>query len=125
MQGQQRASQVRLGPGHGGVSSAVGATRLPLSSGPSPWSLPPAPGLTPSFLWGEAGGRGCRAPVCLWVPDVEGPFPGWSSVPPSFVSFFCLLYFVLPLFEDNGLLFWVPYVLCRHSEVVLWNLLSV
>ena len=28
-------------------------------------------------------------------------------------------------FEDNGLLFWVPDVLCRYSEVVLWNLLSV
>ena len=28
-------------------------------------------------------------------------------------------------FKDNGLLFWVPDVLCRHSEVVLWNLLSV
>ena len=28
-------------------------------------------------------------------------------------------------FEDNGLLFWVPDVLCQHSEVVLWNLLSV
>ena len=28
-------------------------------------------------------------------------------------------------FEDNGLLFWVPDVLCWHSEVVLWNLLSV
>ena len=27
--------------------------------------------------------------------------------------------------EDNGLLFWVPDVLCQHSEVVLWNLLSV
>ena len=39
--------------------------------------------------------------------------------------FFCLLYFFLPLFEDNGLLFWVPDVLCQHSEVVLWNLLSV
>ena len=24
-------------------------------------------------------------------------------------------------FEDNGLLFWVPDVLCQHSEVVLWN----
>ena len=29
------------------------------------------------------------------------------------------------LFEDNGLPFWVPEVLCRHSEVVLWNLLSI
>ena len=27
--------------------------------------------------------------------------------------------------EDNGLLFWLTNVLCRHSEVVLWNLLSV
>ena len=37
---------------------------------------------------------------------------------------FYLLYFVLPPFEDNGLLFWVPDVLCQHSEVVLWNLLG-
>ena len=28
-------------------------------------------------------------------------------------------------FEDNGMLFWVPDVLCQHSEVVSWNLLSV
>ena len=28
-------------------------------------------------------------------------------------------------FEENGLPFWVPGVLCQHSEVVLWNLLSV
>ena len=28
-------------------------------------------------------------------------------------------------FENNGLLFWVPGILCHHSEVVLWNLLSV
>ena len=27
-------------------------------------------------------------------------------------------------FEDNGLIFWVPDVLCQSSEVVLWNLLS-
>ena len=38
---------------------------------------------------------------------------------------FYLLYFFLPSFEDNGLLFWVPDVLCQHSEVVLWKLLSV
>ena len=31
----------------------------------------------------------------------------------------CLLYFFPPPFKDNGLLFWVPDVLCRHSEVVL------
>ena len=40
------------------------------------------------------------------------------------LSLFYLLYFFLPPFEDNGLLFWVPDVLCQHSEVVLWNLLS-
>ena len=51
------------------------------------------------------------------------PFPGWSSLPTSFVSFFRLLYFFLPVFEDNDLLFWVPDVLCQHSEVVLCNLL--
>ena len=53
------------------------------------------------------------------------PFLGWSSLPTSFVSFFCLLYFFLPPFQDNGLLFWVLDVLCWHSEVVLGNLLSV
>ena len=30
------------------------------------------------------------------------PFPGQNSVPPSFVSFFCLLYFFLPPFKDLG-----------------------
>ena len=28
-------------------------------------------------------------------------------------------------FKDNGLPFWVPDVLCQHSEVVLWNVLGV
>ena len=45
--------------------------------------------------------------------------------PYLFYLSFYLLYFVLPPFEDNGLPFWVPDVLCQHSEVVLWNLLSV
>ena len=46
---------------------------------------------------------------------------------PSFplLSLFLSFIFFLPPFEDNGLPFWVPDVLCRHSEVVLWNLLSV
>ena len=29
------------------------------------------------------------------------------------------------VFENNGLLFWLPVVLCQPSEVVLWSLLSV
>ena len=46
------------------------------------------------------------------VPVMELP-------PYLFCLFFHLLYFLLPVFEDNDLLFWVPDVLCQHSEVVL------
>ena len=52
------------------------------------------------------------------------PFLGWSSIPTSFVSLLSFFFF-LPTFEDNELLFWVPDVICWHSVVVLWNLLSV
>ena len=45
--------------------------------------------------------------------------------PYLFCLSFYLLYFALPPFKDNRLPFWVPDVLCRHSEVVLRNLLSV
>ena len=41
-----------------------------------------------------------------------------------FYHCFCFLYFVLPPFEEFGLPFWVPCVLCQSSEVVLWKLLS-
>ena len=52
--------------------------------------------------------------------------PSWTDLRSYlFCLSFYLLYFFLPPFEDNGLLFWVPDVLSRHSEVVLWNLLSV
>ena len=58
-------------------------------------------------------------------------FPGRDFLPsmelPPYLLclFFHLLYFFLPVFEDNDLLFWVPDVLCQHSEVVLYNLLSI
>ena len=45
--------------------------------------------------------------------------------PYLFCLSFYLLYFVLPSSEDNSVHFWVPHVFCQHSEVVLWNLLSV
>ena len=48
------------------------------------------------------------------------PFP-MDLRPCLFCLSFYLLYFFLPPLEDNGLLFWVPDVLCQHSEVVLWN----
>ena len=53
-------------------------------------------------------------------------FPSWDGdlSLPLLSLFLSFIFFLLP-FEDNGLLFWVPDVLCRHSEVVLWNLLSV
>ena len=69
---------------------------------------------------------GVWKPLFLRVSSWDGiPFPGWSSLPTSFVSFFVLLYFFLLVLEANDLLFWVPDVLCQHSEVVLWNLLSI
>ena len=52
--------------------------------------------------------------------------PSWDGAPSlPLLSLFLSIIFVLPPFEDNRLLFWVPDVLCRHSEVVLWNLLDV
>ena len=68
---------------------------------------------------------------CLETSLLKIPFPGQASLPrrelpPHLLCLsFPLLYFFLPVFEDNGLLFWLPYVLCQHLEVVLWSLLSV
>ena len=85
-------------------------------------------------------GDGWRAGKQPLTYELFKPKPQWTSkhtkshclsqihslvLPLSlFCLFFCLLYFFLLPFEDNGLLFWVPDVLCRHSEV-LWNLLGV
>ena len=52
------------------------------------------------------------------------PFQDGAPSLPLCLSF-CLLYFSLPPFKDNGLLFWMPDVLCQHSEFILWDLLSV
>ena len=69
---------------------------------------------------------GVWKPLFLRFPSWDRlPFLGQSSLPTSFVSFFVLLYFFLPVFEANDLLCWVPDVLCQHSEVVLWSLLSI
>ena len=46
-------------------------------------------------------------------------FPSWDRAPSlPLLSLFLSFIFFLPPFEDNGLLFWVPDVLCQHSEVV-------
>ena len=47
---------------------------------------------------------------CLETSLLKIPFLGWAS---------------LPVFEDNGLLFWLPDVLCQPTEVVLWSLFRV
>ena len=43
---------------------------------------------------------------------------------PLFSLFLSFIFFPTS-FQRVGLLFWVPDVLCQHSEVVLWNLLDV
>ena len=77
--------------------------------------------MLPSVLLRLATDSAVRVFPGVWKPL----FPGMELRPYLFCPFFCRLYFFLPPFEDNGLLFWVPDVLCQHSEVVLWNLLSV
>ena len=77
----------------------------------------------------DSAGRvfpGVWKPLFLKFPSRDRPpFLGRSSLPTSFVSFFIFYIFFLPVFEDNDLLFWVPDVLCQHSEVFLWSLLSI
>ena len=65
----------------------------------------------------------------LMFPGVRGSlvFSGFGLKPPAFgfqsYSYNSLKTSPSP-FKDKGLLFWVPDVLCQHSEIVLWNLLS-
>ena len=61
----------------------------------------------------------------VWKPLSCLRPPSWDGSPSLPLLSFYLLYFVLPPFEDNGLPFWVPDVLCQRSEVALWNLLSI
>ena len=65
--------------------------------------------------------------VCKVMRGFSTLLVGWSPylLHWSGVSYIFLLYFVLPPFKDDGLLFWAPDVLCSWSEVVLWSLLSV
>ena len=52
--------------------------------------------------------------------------PSWGGTPSlPLLSLFLSFIFFPTSFRRVGLLFWVPDVLCWHSEVVLWNLLDV
>ena len=62
---------------------------------------------------------GVRSSLVFWGFGLKPPASGFQSY-----SYSSLKTSPTP-FEDNGLPFSVPDVLCQHSEVVLWNLLSV
>ena len=52
------------------------------------------------------------------TPFMRRDFLPGTELPPYLLClFFHLLYFSYPVFEDNDLLFWVPDVLCQHSEL--------
>ena len=55
----------------------------------------------------------------LRLPSLDGA----PSLP--LLSLFLSFIFFPTSFRRVGLLFWVPDVLCRHSEVVLWDLLGI
>ena len=61
----------------------------------------------------------------VWKVLLHNSLPGMGLHPQLFRLSYCLLYFVPPPLEESGLPFWVPGVLCQHSEVVLGKLLSI
>ena len=85
------------------------------------------PSMFPRLATDSAG----RVSWCLETSPLKIPFLGRASLPgteppPHLLCLLShLLYFFLPVFEDNGLLFWLPDVLCQPTEVVLWSLLGV
>ena len=74
----------------------------------------------PSVLLRLATDSAMRVFLGVWkLLSFYDSLPGTELPPYFFCLIFHLLYFFLPVFEDNDLLFWVPDVLCQHSEVVL------
>ena len=55
----------------------------------------------------------------VWKHLLHDSLRGQVSTLNPFCLSFCLLYFVLPPFKENGLPFWVPGVLHQCLEVVL------
>ena len=83
------------------------------------------PIMLPSVLSRLATDSAVRVFPGVWKP-LFLRLPSWDGAPSlPLLSLFLSFIFFLPPFEDNGLLFWVPDVLCQHSEVVLWNLLGI
>ena len=114
-------SSLRLSSGHSGPV-------LTLSNAACSSPFRPPPLVADAGVWGTfLLGVPFRHVICgfyLLFPSQSGcplrfknfpqtrqcktPFPGQISILSSFCLSFYLLYFVLPLFEDNGLLFWAP-----------------
>ena len=62
----------------------------------------------------------------LKFPSWDGlPFPGQSSLPTSFVSFFVFYIFSYLFLKTVVCFSGLPDVLCQSTEVVLWSLLGV
>ena len=81
--------------------------------------------MLPSVLPRLATDSAVRVFPGVWKP-LFLRLPSWDrALFLTLLSLFLSFIFFLPPFEDNGLLFWVPDVLCQHSEVVLWILLRV
>ena len=83
-----------------------------------------------SGVVGSVGSLPRRFPLfnffCLLVSSVSDFHPDTGgAVVDAFLFFFQAHLFSSTVFEGNDLLFWVPDVLCQHSEVALWNLLNV
>ena len=67
----------------------------------------------------------CERFPTVWKLLLHDSLPRMGLCPWLFCVSFCLLYFVLLPFIENGLSFWMPGVFCQHSEVFLWKLLSI
>ena len=143
-------SSLRLSLGYSGLVLSLSMEPEPPCPAPACWWQSQASGLHPCWELGlgaysvgffsswlycllrfQNSSPTCQWEVSCFLETSMTPSPGRVSIPnSSFVSlsfffFFGRLYFVLPPFEENRLPFWVPGVLCQHSEVVLWKLLSI
>ena len=66
----------------------------------------------------------CPAPTHWCWTQVSGPLLGaqlWLGT----YSVLFFFFFNLVMFGEIGLPFWVPGILCQHSEVIFWKFLSI
>ena len=141
-----QVSSFRLSSGHSGLVLTLSIQPVPLCSAPTCWWQTWASGLLfhwelwlggysagfiylffpPSYVALRYSKTPHRLPVrgscCLETSPLSRLTSLGGSLSLTLLSLF--LYFIFCP-EDNGLSFWVAGVLHQHSEVVLWNVLSV